>query len=397
MERVRPYMIGRRYIFLGLIAVFVAGSGQQNLWAHDIRVTIPKHSQLTPVQRLNREGVEEIRKQHYEKAEAIFYKAYLYDAADPFTLNNLGYISELQGKLDRAQKFYALASEQGSSARIDRSNAKRLIGKPMTYALNDLKDVPMQVNRMNVQAIDLLSQDRNFEANALLQKTLALDPQNPFTMNNLGVAEEAMGDYDSALKNYEAAANSNSTEPIVVTLKNSWRGKPVSTMAADSARQLKKRMTNLDSSEVRANMLAIRGVSATNQNNWQSARQDFLEAYTLNPTSAFSLNNYGYLAEKNGDLETAKLFYSKARRADNSSARVGLATDRLAEGKHLIAVAKESDLQVDSELNRYGEAARRQTGPIQLIRRGATSEEPAVSPEKQPAPATPNTESPTPN
>ncbi len=182
----------------------------------------------------------------YEKAEGLFYKAYLYDAADPFTLNNLGYISELQGKLDRAQKFYALASEQGSDARIDISNAKQLEGKPMSYALNNLKDVPMRVNRMNVEAIELLSQDRNFEADLLLQQALTLEPQNPFTLNNMGVAEEATGDFEGALKHYDEAADSRSSEPIVVTLKRSWRGKPVSEMAADSAKQLKKRMRNVD-------------------------------------------------------------------------------------------------------------------------------------------------------
>lgn len=385
-----------RLKFIAAIAV-LTGTAFQNLWGHDIRVTFPKHSELTPVQRLNRQGVDEVRKQHYEKAEALFYKAYLFDAADPFTLNNLGYISELQGKLDRAQKFYALASVQGSSAVIDRSNAKHLEGKPMMFALNGLKDVPMQVNRMNVQAIDLLSQERNIEADALLKRTLALDPQNPFTLNNLGVAEEATGDFDSALKYYQASADSNSTEPIVVTLKNSWRGKPVSTMAAESARLLKKRMENLDSTEARSTMLALRGVSATNQNDWQTARQDFLEAYTLNPSSAFSLNNYGYLAEKNGDLETAKFFYSKARKADDAGTRIGLATERSAEGKHLIAVAKESDLQVGSELERYSEAARRQTGPIQLIRRGGTPAEPEPAPPNQPAPRTPDAETQAPN
>ena len=83
--------------------VLITGTGFYHAWGKDIRITIPKHSELTPVQRLNREGVDAVRRHQYEKAEAIFYKAYLYDAADPFTLNNLGYISELQGKLDRAQ------------------------------------------------------------------------------------------------------------------------------------------------------------------------------------------------------------------------------------------------------------------------------------------------------
>ena len=181
---------------LGLLAALAAiTSGSfAPAWAKDLRITIPRHSQLTPVQRLNREGVEAVRKHEYDKAEAIFYKAYLYDASDPFTLNNLGYISELEGKLDRAQKFYALASQQDCDAVIDLSSAKRLEGKPMTYALNNLKDVPMRVNSLNVQAIELLGQDRNFEAEILLRQALALEPQNIFTLNNLGVAEEATGD-----------------------------------------------------------------------------------------------------------------------------------------------------------------------------------------------------------
>jgi hypothetical protein len=51
--------------------------------AGDLRITIPKRSQLTPVQRLNREGVEAIKKNHFDKAKALFYKAYLFDPGDP--------------------------------------------------------------------------------------------------------------------------------------------------------------------------------------------------------------------------------------------------------------------------------------------------------------------------
>jgi len=350
----------------------ITGLGFQTAWAHDVRLTIPKHSQLTPVQRLNREGVEAVRKHQYEKAEAIFYKAYLYDAADPFTLNNLGYISELQGNLKRAQKFYGLAAQQGSDAIIDRSNTKRLEGKPMTYAFSGIKDVPMHVNRMNVEAIQLLGQRRDFEADALLRQALALAPGNAFTLNNLGVAEEATGDLPTALKYYEEAAAAHSSEPIVVTLQRSARGKPVSQTAAASAQQLKKRMRHLDPTEVRATMLTLRGVSATNQNDWSAAKKDFQEAYSLNPSSAFALNNLGYIAEKDGDLETAQFYYSKARKADDARARIGLATQSTAEGQHLVAVAADSGQKVDSELERYSQAERRQTGPVELLHRDNT-------------------------
>jgi hypothetical protein len=32
-----------------------------------LKITIPRRSELTPVQRLNREGVEAVKKQQYEK------------------------------------------------------------------------------------------------------------------------------------------------------------------------------------------------------------------------------------------------------------------------------------------------------------------------------------------
>src|ERR1035437_6144443 len=332
-------MSGTSLKIIAFIAV-VAGLGCQHAFARDgLTITFPKRSKLTPVQRLNREGVELVQKHQYERAGAVFYKAYLYDPTDPFTLNNLGYISELQGQLDRAHKFYTLASGQGTNATIDRSNAKQLEGKPMRYAFETLQDVPMRANRMNVDAMDLLSHGRGFEAVALLQKTLPLDPQNAFTLNNLGVADEAIGDYDNALKYYRQASDSRSTEPVVVTVSESWRGKPVSRMAAASAMRLEARIRNMDPAQARAIKFTLHGVTATNQNDWPVARRDFLEAYSLDPNSAFSLNNRGYVAERDGDLETAQFFYSKARQADDSTARVGLATESSAEGKDLSEVA----------------------------------------------------------
>jgi tetratricopeptide (TPR) repeat protein len=105
-------------IVLALLAGLLAAEAA---WAGDLHITIPRRSELTPVQKLNREGVEAVKKHDYEKAEAIFYKAYLYDPSDPFTLNNLGYVSEMRGNLDQAQKFYQMAANQGCTAVVDLS------------------------------------------------------------------------------------------------------------------------------------------------------------------------------------------------------------------------------------------------------------------------------------
>jgi Flp pilus assembly protein TadD len=359
-----------------------------------MKITIPTHSQLTPVQRLNREGVDAVKKRDYAKAESLFYKAYLYDPADPFTLNNLGFISELQGQLDRAHKFYELASQQGSNADIDVSNVKTLEGRPMKTAFESLQDIPMRVNRMNVNAMRLLSEGRGFETVSFLKQALALDPHNPFTLNNLGVAEEAVGDYPSALRYYREVSSSRSKETVMVTADHSWSGKAVSEMAESNAKRLQKEMQNASPNESEAAMFNMRGVLAVNQNDWQTAKQAFQHAYSLDPGNAFSLNNRGYISELEGDLESAQYFYEKAQKAGDSNTTVGLATQSSAQGKSLVSVAADSNQKVDGAIDRYSEERRRETGPIELTPRGNSGVgSSTATPQRNP---TPNRQSPTP-
>jgi len=340
-------------------------------WAKDgVKINIPLPGKLTQVQRLNREGVEQVKKHNYKKAEQLFYKAYLYDTADPFTLNNLGYVSELQGQLDRAYKFYELSAEQGSDANIDISNAKQLEGKPMKSALVDLHEASLRVNRMNLEAMRLLSQDRGFDAIGKLKDTLKVDPQNPFSLNNLGVASEDIGDLEGALRYYTAAANTGSKEPAVIALDQSWQGKPVSAMAEAGANRVQRLMDKSEPAGSQAVRLTLHGVYATNQNDWATARKDFLRAYELDPNSAFTLNNRAYVAEHDGDLETAQFFYEKARKASDSGSRVGMATQMAAQGQPLDSVANSSNAKVDTALVEYSRQRHNQQGPIELTPRG---------------------------
>lgn len=379
-------MSAKRFNSLALLAL-VACITAPLARAGDLRITIPRHSKLTPVQRLNREGVEAVQKRHYDKAEALFYKAYLYDPSDPFTLNNLGYISELEGRLDRAQNFYKLAAEQGCGAVIAISDDKNLQGKPMMFALDTLKNEPMRINRMNVEALQLLNVDNGFEALMVLRRALKMDPQNAFTLNNLGVASEAIGDYDGALRYYDEAAALNSTEPVVVTLKKEYRGKAVSRVAEASANNLRKRMRNMDLNQARAHMLELRGVFEANENDWAAAKRDFLDAYKLDPYSAFSLNNLGYVAERDGDLETAQYFYARARSAADAHARVGLATQSIADGSRLNTVAEENNGKVGDALQSFARERRQEQGPIELTPRyGSIQPDASARPTTPPVP-----------
>lgn len=348
--------------------------------AGDLKITLPKRSNLTPVQRLNREGVEALRKRNYEKAEGLFYKAYLLDPDDPFTLNNLGYISELQGQVDRAERFYELAGQQATDAVIDQATSQRVAGRSVKEALA-IPDLPVQINHNNLEAVRLLSQGRAPEADLLLQQTLKSDPQNAFTLNNLGVAKEMEGESQEALKCYDAASGASSDKIAVVTLNRSWRGKPVSEMAAQNAKTLRLRLENRNTREAHVAEFNLRGVSAINRNDLRAANEDFRKAYALDPNNAFALNNIGYVAELEGDRETAEFFYTSAQNAGGATQKVGLATRRSAEGLKLFQVAADNDSKVETKVSQDRDARRQHREPILLRRRdNSVVEEPANPP-----------------
>jgi Flp pilus assembly protein TadD len=339
------------------------------LYAGDLRIPLPKGSKTTPVQELNRQGVEALRKNQFEKAKGLFYKAYLYDPDDPFTLNNLGYVSELEGQVDRAARFYQLAGQGASSAVVDRASTKEAEGKTVAEVAGNVPDRTMQVNRQNVEAIRLMSQGRAPEAELLLRGTLAIEPGNPFTLNNFAVASEMEGDYDKALQYYTAAARTNSSETAIVTLDKNWRGKPVVEMAAEGAKRVRDRMGREQSLAAQVGRLNLRGVSALNRNSLYDARQFFEQAYKLDPNNAFVLNNRGFLAEMDGDPESARYFYEKARHSDAANARIGFANNQSAEGRKLFEVAADNDQKMDTKMTTAQEARRRRTGQVQLKRR----------------------------
>jgi len=373
-----------QWLQLPLLLIVGLGIFAQGVHAGDLRITLPKRSKLTPVQRLNQEGVEAVQKHQYEKATALFYKAYLYDPDDPFTLNNLGYISELNGQVDRAQHFYDMASLQSTDAVIARSSSSKLKGEPFKEAAIATHDQPVQISRANVSAVHLLSQRRGSEAEALLQTALAEDPHNAFTLNNLGVAKEVQGDLKAALKYYTEAAEAHSGQPVVVTYDHAWRGKSVSDMAAESARRLQQRIQT-ETAQDQAALLNLRGVSAINRNDWQDANQNFRAAYSLDPNNAFSLNNIGYVAEMTGDPETAQMFYDKARQAQKAGARVDLATRQSAEGMKLFEVSDDNNQRVAAKIVEEAQVRRREPGPIVLKHRDNT---PVLEP-TEPAPVVP--------
>lgn len=342
-------------------------------FAGDLRVPLPQRGVSTPTQKLNRDGVAELKHGHQDKAKRLFYRAYLLDPEDPFTLNNLGYVAELEGDADRALRYYALAARSHTDAVIDVSSEAALKGKPLDEALRQVKNSDQEISRLNERAIVMLQQGHVFEARNLLRSELPRHPEDPFLLNNLGYAMEAVGDLDGALRCYSTAASLHSTQRIVVTPRLKWRGRPISAVAGENAVAVSQQIARGEGAEAASARLNLRGVAALNDNDAPGARGFFLQAYQRDSQNAFTLNNLGYLAELAGDRESAEMYYEAARSGRDANDRVSYATRRDVEGRKIDNLADDNQVDVESTLRAIQETKRRQHQPIELKRRDGTS------------------------
>jgi Flp pilus assembly protein TadD len=345
---------------LSLLCGGVAAQAQQ------LRLPLPKKSKYTPVQQLNRDGVAALKKHDISKAKRLFYKAYLIDPNDPFTLNNLGYVSELEGSLERAQRYYDQAKANTSEAVIDRSTADEANGKTVASVAGRTAEGQMKVNELNSEALGLLNRDRAPEADVVLQAALKIDAKNPFTLNNMGFAKEKEGELESAIRYYDNSAATGSREPIVIAFNKSWRGKPISEVAQQNAEKSRKELSKNQDMQARVARLNLRGVSAMNRNDRKVARENFEQAYKADPKNSFALNNMGYLAELEGDTETAQSFYEQAQRAERARQKVMVSTRPEVEGQTVGHVAEQSTTLVESSFEARAEARRRSGAPPAL-------------------------------
>src|SRR6478609_8271047 len=351
-----------RYVLAPCLLAISLFCGGVSASAQQVRIPLPKKSKFTPVQQLNRDGVAALKKHDIGKAKRLFYKAYLIDPNDPFTLNNLGYVSELEGSMDRAQRYYDQARANTSEAVIDRSTSDEVQGKTVASVAGHTAEGPLKVNELNSEALGLLNRDRAPEADVVLQAALKIEPNNPFTLNNMGFAKEKEGEIESAIRFYDSSAATGSRDPIVIAFNKSWRGKPISEVAAQNAEKSRKELSKVQDMQARVARLNLRGVSAMNRNDRKTARQDFEQAYKLDPNNSFAVNNMGYLAELEGDTETAQSFYEQAQRAERARQKVMVSTRPEVEGQTVGHVAEQSTVLVESSFAARAEDKRRSGG-----------------------------------
>src|ERR1700722_15063397 len=166
----------RRGIYQFALAVLLGGVAVCAN-ADDLRINLPRQGRLTPVQSLNRDGVKAVKTGHMDRAKKLFVQAYLLDPDDPFTLNNLGYISEMEGDADHALKYYQLGANTRTEAVIDEASKPGLKGQSVNAAFSAVQASGFASNRANLQAVVLLQNGRAFEAESILRKAMQADPK----------------------------------------------------------------------------------------------------------------------------------------------------------------------------------------------------------------------------
>lgn len=353
-------------------------------FAGDLKIPVWGRNLSTPTQKLNREGVSELKHGHREKAKRLFYRAYLLDPEDPFTLNNLGYMAELEGDADRALRYYALAEKEHTDAVIDQSSDAQLKGKALDEAYQQVKDLDHEISKISEQAIVLFHEGRVFEARNLLLSEQRRHPQDAFLLNNLGYAMESVGDLQGALRFYSAAASVHSTKQALLTPRIRWRGHAISDFAAANAAAVNQQIAAGERLEAATARLNLRGVAALNDSKPQEARDFFLQAYRRDPQNSFTLNNLGYVTELDGDWETAQSYYEAARSGRDANDRVTYSTRRDVEGEKIDTLAGENNSSVETTLRTAQAARRRSSEPVELIPRTPVPQ--TTSPEEKPVP-----------
>ena len=83
-------------------------------------------------------GVSAVNRTDLRSADAAFRKAYALDPNDAFTLNNIGYVSELEGDQETAQFFYDHARQTlGASAVVGVASRRTAEGKKLFAVADD--------------------------------------------------------------------------------------------------------------------------------------------------------------------------------------------------------------------------------------------------------------------
>src|SRR5581483_2419257 len=167
----------------------------------------------------------------------------------------LGVAKEMEGEDQEALRYYdqAAAAELGATAVVTTNRSWR--GRPVAHIaqqnakvlrqhLAQARDVREQVAELNLRGVSAVNRNDLRTADANFRKAYALDPNNAFTLNNIGYVSELEGDQETAQFFYDHARQSMGASAVVgVASRRTAEGKKLFAVAEDNSSRVDTRVS----------------------------------------------------------------------------------------------------------------------------------------------------------
>ena len=203
----------------------------------------------------NVEAVRLLSQGRAPEADLALQQALKSDPRNIYTLNNMGVAKEMEGENQEALKYYdeaAIAAQPNATAVVTTNSSWR--GRPVSQMaeenakllrqhLGRAQDAREQVAELNLRGVSAVNRNDLRTADADFRKAYALDPNNAFTLNNIGYVYELEGDQETAQFYYEHARQSMDANAVVgVASRRTAEGKKLFAVAEDNTSRVDTRV-----------------------------------------------------------------------------------------------------------------------------------------------------------
>ena len=204
----------------------------------------------------NVEAVRLLSQGRAPEADLALQQALKSDPRNIYTLNNMGVAKEMEGENQEALKYYdeaASAAQPNATAVVTTNSSWR--GRPVSQMaqenakllrqhLGRAQDLREQVAELNLRGVSAVNRNDLRTADADFRKAYALDPNNAFTLNNIGYVSELEGDQETAQFYYEHARQSMDANAVVgVASRRTAEGKKLFAVAEDNTSRVDTRVS----------------------------------------------------------------------------------------------------------------------------------------------------------
>jgi Flp pilus assembly protein TadD len=212
-------------------------------------------NQPLQINHANVEAVRLLSQGRAPEADLLLQETLKTDSHNVFTLNNMGVTKEMEGEDQQALKYYDEASSIHSDAtavvtadRVWRGRTVSEMAQQNAKALRDhlahAKDVGEQVSELNLRGVSAVNRNDLRAANEDFRSAYKLDPNNAFTLNNIGYVSELEGDRETAQFFYERARQAGGANVTVgVATRRTEEGRKLFAVAADNNQEVEAKVT----------------------------------------------------------------------------------------------------------------------------------------------------------